>query len=179
VPKKLSYSAPNEWIVVADAGPAWKTPDRWTTQIAAWRIHYQSTERAPNAEGAALVGRTGINRAEYLAAIQGMRHLADEMELGNWSRPKVHLVTDNSHVCEQITGNWAVGTLDVYHRLLQAECDRVHRLTGRQVAVYHAVNGESAGADRLSRAFRSVCDERHRQVWVERSRQNAAAKRSP
>lgn len=51
----------------------------------AFRIHRGSTSVIPRAEGAAYVGDgTGINRAEYLAVIQGLRLVADRMYVGEW-----------------------------------------------------------------------------------------------
>jgi hypothetical protein len=72
---KKNIHVPEEWIVVADAGPAFKTPSRYTSQIVAFRRHRDSTATMPVAEGAVHVGETGINKAEYLAVIQGLRRV--------------------------------------------------------------------------------------------------------
>jgi ribonuclease HI len=94
---KRNIHVPEEWIVVADAGPSYKNPARWGHFVAAYRIHRDSTVNRPLAEGAAYVGNEiGINRAEYMAAIMGLRHVADRMWFGEWARDPVNIVTDNA-----------------------------------------------------------------------------------
>lgn len=62
---KSQLNAADEWIVVSDASPAFKTPTRWGPMVAAYRIHRDSTSKVPDAEGAAYVGTDmGINKAE-------------------------------------------------------------------------------------------------------------------
>jgi hypothetical protein len=71
---KRNIHIPGEWIVVADAGPAYKNPSRWGHFIAAYRIHRDSTSERPLAEGAAYVGGdTGINRVPTVAEADTQR----------------------------------------------------------------------------------------------------------
>ncbi len=108
---KKNVRVPGEWIVVADAGPAYKTPARYAPQIVAFRIHKHSTALPPIAEGAVHVGETGINKAEYLAVLQGLSRVSDRMFVGDWARSPVNVVTHNIFVVNQAFGDWAAGEL--------------------------------------------------------------------
>lgn len=176
---KQSYVAPGCWIIVTDAGPGYPTSERAAVpQIVAFRIHRDTTDSIPFAEGAAHVGRTGINKAEYLAALLGLRLVADRIEIGDWSPSQVHLVSDNSYVCGQLLRQQGSNRLARHFTLLWNECIRVSGLTGGQpVIVHHATSGENSGADALARRFRTQADSRLTAYWKDvRQRQRQQAK---
>lgn len=162
---RASYRAPGQWVVVTDAGPAYKTGSRYAPQIVAFRIHRDGSQSVPRAEGAVYVGDTGINRAEYLAVIQGLHVVYDQMFVGEWERDPIHVVTDNAFVVRQAVGEWEADALGWYAERLNEICRELTSITDSDVFFAHAGSGESAGADTLARSFRSACDARHRQRW--------------
>jgi ribonuclease HI len=165
MPKQHIHAA-DEWIVVSDASPAFKTPTRWGPMVAAHRVHRDSTSTIPAAEGAAYVGaEMGINKAEYFAAIHGLRLVADRMYVGDWSRDPVHIVTDNAFVFNQGTGNWAAGELGWHLDRLNEVLDLLVDMTGEQVWFHHATNQQNAGAHTLAANYPKVCDARNREEW--------------
>lgn len=157
---------PQEWIVVADAGPSYKNPARWGHFVAAYRIHRDSTANRPLAEGAAYVGGdTGINRAEYMAAIMGLRHVADRMWFGEWARDPVNIVTDNAYVYNQGVGAWNAGDLEWHLDRFNDVTALIADVTGEDVYFWHATHEENAGAHTLAAEFPKVCDRRNRDEW--------------
>src|SRR6266540_1294453 len=84
---KKNVRVPGEWIVVADAGPAYKTPARYAPQIVAFRIHKHST------------------------VLPGLSRVSDRMFVGDWARSPVNVVTHNIFVVNQAFGDWAAGEL--------------------------------------------------------------------
>lgn len=165
---KRNLHVDGEWIVATDAGPAYKTGSRYAAQIVAYRIHRDSTAETPSAEGAAHVGTTGINKAEYLATIAGLRLVADRMYVGDWDRDPVHVVTDNAFVVKQAIGDWNAGELSWHIDRLTDVTNELAELTGEQVSFWQAMHEESAGADSLARRFRDACDQRQRDEWDRR-----------
>jgi ribonuclease HI len=133
--------------------------------VAAWRIHWETTSKPPLAEGAALVGATGINRAEYHACIQGLNVLADMMWFGECSRKAVHVVTDSAYVVNQATRQWAADALHWHLDRLDNVCETLAEMTNGPVWFIHASSGETAATDTLVRAFPALCDSRHRDQW--------------
>jgi ribonuclease HI len=162
---KQSFFAQGQWILVADAGPAYKTSSRYAPQIVAFRIHRGSTNAVPDAEGGIHVGDTGINKAEYLAVIQGLKLLADRMYVGDWARDPVNVVTDNAFVVNQALGRWEASELGYHLARLNELVNEIFALTQNVVYFIHAGAGESRGADTLARAFRGSCDPRRRKAW--------------
>ena len=132
----------------------------------AYRVHRDSTASVPLAEGAAYIGdETGINRAEYLAVIQGLRLVADRMCVGEWGRDPVNVVTDNAVVFHQAVGNWNADDLGLHLERLREVGDLLGNMTGQEVWYFHATDEENAGAHTLSANFSRVCDQRNRDEW--------------
>lgn len=133
--------------------------------VVAYQIHWASTTREPFAEGAAHVGDTGINRAEYLAVIHGLRLLVDKMYVGDRGRQLVNVVTDNAFVYNQAIDNWNAGDLKWYLDLLREVESDIVNLTGEVVTYFHGTSEENAGAHTLAAEFPKVCDKRNRAEW--------------
>jgi ribonuclease HI len=134
--------------------------------VAAHRVHRDATSAIPAGEGAAYVGADmGINKAEYFAAIHGLRLVADRMYVGDWSRDPVHIVTDNAFVFNQGVGNWAAGELGWHFSRLSEVLDLLVDMTGEQVWFHHATNQQNAGAHTLAANFPKICDLRNREEW--------------
>jgi len=158
---------PGEWIVVTDAGPTYKTPARWGPPMAiAYRVHRDSTATIPLAEGAAYIGgETGINKAEYLAVIQGLRLVADRMYVDEWARDPVNVVTDNLVVFNQATRSWNADELGWHLERLREVEELLGNMTGQQVWYFHVTDDENAEAHTLAANFSKVCDQRNRDEW--------------
>lgn len=165
---KAIYRATGCWIVATDAGPAFGTGRRggYVPQVVAYRAHRDSTASAPYAEGACFVGKTGINKAEYMAVIQGLRLVEDRMYVGDWTRDPVHVVCDNIFVIKQAIGDWEAADLGWHLDLLNEAVGDLYRMTNSPVYFIHAANEENSGAHTLVKAFPTACDERNRREWT-------------
>ena len=100
---------------------------------------------APYAEGACFVGKTGINKAEYMAVIQGLRLVEDRMYVGDWTRDPVHVVCDNIFVVKQAIGDWEATDLGFHLDLLNEATGDLYRMTSSPVFFIHVANDENSG----------------------------------
>lgn len=162
------------WLLVCDAGPAYAGPFKANVPfLIAYRLHLEDTGARPIAMGTALIGESGINRAEYLAVIHGLRALLDLMKLEDYAPLPVIVLTDSAIVARQAIGP----ILGAYYSEFFPLTDELKLLSSHRVQMIHN-SDESKEAHNLVSRFRDICDKAVKDYWKDRKRREWAKYKS-